>query len=79
MDYMTPPSIVCTEHEGDSSRTTPLGAGSSLDDGQDHTECDTPIMDEFAQFVNASIHPPNELSVPRLVVSNDTIINQCQV
>ena len=23
------------------------------------------IRDEFAQFVNASIHPPNELSVPR--------------
>jgi hypothetical protein len=22
-------------------------------------------MDEFAQFLNASIHPPNELSVPR--------------
>ncbi|CAB4068128.1 unnamed protein product [Lepeophtheirus salmonis] len=24
-----------------------------------------PILDEFAQFLNASIHPPNELSVPR--------------
>ena len=72
MDYMTPPSIVCTEHEEDSSRNTsnssnatPLGAGSSLDDAPEHTECDTPVMDEFAQFLNASIHPPNELSVPR--------------
>ena len=88
-DFMTPPSIVCTEVDdssmatsvggkgptvgNDSSRNTtsnsstatPLGFGSSLDDAPDHPECDTPIMDEFAQFLNASIHPPNELSVPR--------------
>ena len=34
--------------------------------------------DEFAQFVNASIHPPNELSVPRCYVdqiTNDGLIN----
>ena len=71
LDHMTPPSIVCTEHEEDSSRNTsnssnatPIGAGSSLDDALE-PDCDTPIMDEFAQFLNASIHPPNELSVPR--------------
>lgn len=35
---------------------------SSLDTDRD---VETPILDEFAQYVNASIHPPNELSVPR--------------
>ena len=35
---------------------------SSLDTDKD---VDTPILDEFAQYLNASIHPPNELSVPR--------------
>ena len=28
-------------------------------------DVETPILDEFAQYLNASIHPPNELSVPR--------------
>ena len=28
------------------------------------------MLDEFAQFVNASIHPPNELSVPRSHLHN---------
>ena len=28
------------------------------------------MLDEFAQFVNASIHPPNELSVPRSYLHN---------
>ncbi len=62
LDYLTPPSIVCTDL---GSASTPIGGagGSSLDDGGGGT--DTPVMDEFAQFVNASIHPPNELSVPR--------------
>jgi len=31
----------------------------------DSRDTDTPVLDEFAQFLNASIHPPNELSVPR--------------
>ena len=35
---------------------------SSLDTDRD---VETPILDEFAQYLNASIHPPNELSVPR--------------
>eukprot|EP00095_Tigriopus_kingsejongensis_P003006 maker-scaffold170_size291898-snap-gene-0.14 protein:Tk03006 transcript:maker-scaffold170_size291898-snap-gene-0.14-mRNA-1 annotation:"flocculation protein flo11-like isoform x1" len=73
-DFMTPPSIVCTDHDpsnsssrntSNSSNATPIGFGSSLDDAPDQPECDTPVMDEFAQFLNASIHPPNELSVPR--------------
>ncbi|XP_059089363.1 uncharacterized protein LOC131885351 isoform X3 [Tigriopus californicus] len=73
-DFMTPPSIVCTDHDpsnsssrntSNSSNATPVGFGSSLDDAPDQPECDTPVMDEFAQFLNASIHPPNELSVPR--------------
>ena len=33
-------------------------------------DVDTPVLDEFAQFVNASIHPPNELSVPRSHLHN---------
>ena len=36
---------------------------SSLDTDKDLV--DSPILDEFAQYLNASIHPPNELSVPR--------------
>jgi hypothetical protein len=36
---------------------SPGGGGGSLMDDDYH--------DEFAMFVNASIHPPNELSVPR--------------
>ena len=35
---------------------------SSLDTDKD---VDTPILDEFAQYLNASIHPPNQLSLPR--------------
>ena len=44
-----------------SSESTPRGF-SSLDTDRD---VETPVLDEFAQFVNASIHPPNELSIPR--------------
>ncbi len=44
-----------------SSNSTQRGF-SSLDTDRD---VDTPILDEFAQYLNASIHPPNELSVPR--------------
>jgi len=68
LDFVTPPSIVCTAEgaggtgDSGSSQATPHGINSSLDDP---TTADTPVMDEFAQFLNASIHPPNELSVPR--------------
>ena len=51
-----------------SSDSTPRGF-SSLDTDRD---IDTPVLDEFAQFVNASIHPPNELSVPRCYPSPPT-------
>ena len=76
-DHFTPPSIsiVCTDdpdpgpYEFPSSPNspsydsfTPRNFGSIDTDSRD---TDTPIMDEFAQFLNASIHPPNELSVPR--------------
>ena len=76
-EHFTPPSIsiVCTDdpepghYDFPSSPNspsydsfTPRNFGSIDTDSRD---TDTPIMDEFAQFLNASIHPPNELSVPR--------------
>jgi hypothetical protein len=77
-EHFTPPSIsiVCTDDPDPGQQYefpsppnspsydsfTPRNFGSIDTDSRD---TDTPIMDEFAQFLNASIHPPNELSVPR--------------
>ena len=54
-------STVASPMRTPSSDSTQRGF-SSLDTDRD---VETPILDEFAQYLNASIHPPNELSVPR--------------
>lgn len=76
-DHFTPPSIsiVCTDDPEPGKYDFPSSPNSPSYDSftprnfgsidTDSRDTDTPIMDEFAQFLNASIHPPNELSVPR--------------
>ena len=76
-EHFTPPSIsiVCTDDPDPGNYDFPSPPNSPSYDSftprnfgsidTDSRDTDTPIMDEFAQFLNASIHPPNELSVPR--------------
>jgi hypothetical protein len=76
-EHFTPPSIsiVCTDDPDPGQYEFPSPPNSPSYDSftprnfgsidTDSRDTDTPIMDEFAQFLNASIHPPNELSVPR--------------